>query len=67
MQYSIIGASDSKTTTNGKTKESKTKQRTSIYDITPDETYEFLGETSRKKRKIISKISVWNKIGRAHV
>ena len=58
--YYLIGASDSKTTTNGKTKESTTKQRTSIYDITPDETYEFLGETSRKKRKIISKISVWN-------
>ena len=57
--YYLIGASDSKTTTNGKTKESTTKQRTSVYDITPDQTIEISHETSRKKRKVISKISVW--------
>jgi hypothetical protein len=59
--YYLIGHSDVKKTTNGKTKVESSKARTAIYDLPPTETTEIETLTS-KGRALIVKIQRWNNI-----
>ena len=57
--YYLIANSDSKTTTNGKTKTTTIKNRTAVYDLDSDQTVEFAHQTAGKKRNVITRVSVW--------